>query len=384
MTPPRSGPAGRDFLFVQSTTEVGGAETVLLNLFEASAELRARGMVATLGFGSGDLAQRLRALGAEVTEIPRVRLREALRLPRTFSSLRTLARSRGVRVVVGNGAHPQIFGGFIARLSGARSVFLVHMIYETVLWKNDPGDVLALRGPCDLMLAVSKAAQAPLTALRPTVRNQSFYAGTPHREVAADDALAARRELGAGPDDVLFGVFGRLQRWKGQDVFVAAAAEVARARPRTRFAVVGGSVFGLEPEFFTGLRRRAEELGLGERIRFTGFRTDAARLMAACDVVCHTTRVAEPFGMVVIEAMDLGRPVVATQGGGPSEVISSGDLGILVPPDDVGALARTMIGLVDDPERRRRIGLRGAQRVRADFTTEAGAASLIHHLESLM
>jgi glycosyltransferase involved in cell wall biosynthesis len=384
MTHPSSGPAGRDFLFVQSTTEVGGAETVLLNLFEASAELRARGVVATLGFGSGDLPKRLRALGAEVVEIPRVRLREAMRLPRTFAALRTLARSLGVRVVIGNGAHPQVFGGLIARLSGARSAFLVHMIYDTRLWKNDPRDVLALRGPCDLMLAVSRAAQAPLGALRPKVRNQSFYAGTPHREVAAADVLGARHELGAGPDEVLFGVFGRLQRWKGQDVFVEAAAEVARARPRTRFAVVGGSVFGLEPEFFTGLQRRAEELGLGDRIRFTGFRTDAARLMAACDVVCHTTRVAEPFGMVVIEAMDLGRPVVATKGGGPSEVISSDETGILVPPDDVGALARTMIGLVDDPARRRRLGLRGAERVRADFTTEAGAASLLHHLKSLM
>jgi glycosyltransferase involved in cell wall biosynthesis len=384
MTRAPSQPAQRDFLFVQSTTEVGGAETVLLNLFEASAELRARGLVATLGFGSGDLPQRLRALGAEVVELPRVRLREAVRLPRTFSALRTLARSRGVRVVVGNGAHPQVFGGLIARLAGARSAFLVHMIYQTRLWKNDPRDVLALRGPCDLMLAVSRAAQAPLGALRPTVRNESFYAGTPHREIAAADALAARHELGAGPEEILFGVFGRLQHWKGQDVFVEAAAEVARARPRTRFAVVGGSVFGLEPEFFTGLQRRAEELGLGERLRFTGFRTDAARLMAGCDVVCHTTRVAEPFGMVVIEAMDLGRPVVATKGGGPTEIISSDEIGILVPPDDVGALARTMIALADDPARRQRLGRRGAERVRADFTTSAGAASLLRHLESLI
>ena len=64
-------------------------------------------------------------------------------------------------------------------------------------------------------------------------------------------------ELGAGDDDILIGVFGRLQRWKGQDVFVKAAAEIARARPCARFAVVGGSVFGLEPEYAEEIRRLA-------------------------------------------------------------------------------------------------------------------------------
>ena len=124
--------------------------------------------------------------------------------------------------------------------------------------------------------------------------------------------------------EVLFGVFGRLQRWKGQDVFVEAAAEVARRHPQARFAIVGGSVFGLEPEFLEGLKRRVAELNLVDRLVFTGFRKDVAALMAACDVVCHTSRVPEPFGLVVIEAMMLGRPVIATRGGGPSEIIDSG------------------------------------------------------------
>src|SRR4029077_7787331 len=146
-------------------------------------------------------------------------------------------------------------------------------------------------------------------------------------------------ELGAQPGDVVFGVFGRLQRWKGQDVFVSAAIEVARARPGSRFVVVGGSVFGLEPEFFASLQQRVRERGLDGRITFTGFRSDVPRLMAACDVVCHTSRVPEPFGLVVIEAMMLGRPVIATRGGGPSEVITSDDMGVLEPAQDPAALA---------------------------------------------
>ena len=203
------------------------------------------------------------------------------------------------------------------------------------------------------------------------------------RQVDAAGAREARAELGVADGQVLFGSFGRLQRWKGQDVFVAAAAEVARARPDARFVVVGGSVFGLEPEYFEHLRQEAARQGLGDRIRFTGFRQDVPRLMAACDVVCHTSRVAEPFGLVIIEAMALGRAVIATRGGGPSEIVASPEDGLLVPPEDVAALAEAMIRLHDSPEKRASLGLGGADRVRKQFTIEGAAADLIAQLDDV-
>ena len=375
--------SARDFLFVQSATEIGGAESVLFNLFEASAELRQRALVASLSFGSGNLPARLRALDVEVVELPKARVRDVGGAARTILALRRLIRARGVRVVVGNGAHPQVLGGLAARAARARAVYLVHMIHRTPLWANESLDMLALRGPCDLMLAVSKAAREPLAALRPNVESRLVYDGVPIREVTPEAAAQARAELGCAADDVLFGVFGRLQRWKGQDVFVAAAGEVARARPRARFVVVGGSVFGLEPEYFEGLRREAAALGLGERLTFTGFRNDVPRLMAACDVVCHTTRVAEPFGMVIVEAMMLGRPVIATRGGGPSEIIDSSASGVLVPPDDPSALAAAMIDLIDDAERRRDLGRHAATRARAAFTIERMADEVLAALAVL-
>ena len=353
-----------------------------MNLFEQSAELRARSVVATLGFGSGNLPSRLRDLGVEVVELKMPRLRQAWRLAPVFLRLRALARERGVQVVIGNGGHPQIVAGLTARLAGARSVFIAHMIYPHPIWKNDPRDMLALGGPLDLILAVSKSAQSTLAQLRPSVPNALMYNGTPVREVALDDARAARRELNVAPDEILIGVFGRLQRWKGQDVFVEAAAEVARLRPAAKFVVVGGSVFGLEQEFAEALRRRADQLGLAGRLTFTGFRTDVPRLMAACDVVCHTTRVAEPFGLVVVEAMGLGRATIASAGGGPSEIITP-DTGVLVPPDDPGALARAVVALMDDARRRQDLGDRARERVRREFGMEKMTATLLGHLNAL-
>jgi len=382
MSAPRHS-SDRDFLFVQSTTEVGGAESALLNLFTASHELRRRGLVASLGFGDGDLPARLRSAGAEVVDLPRARLRQPLGLARTFWALRALVRARGVRVIVGNGAHPQILGGIAARLAGVKSVFLVNMIHSVPLWANDPRDALAIRGPCDLLLAISKSSQATLQLLRPDLETRLLYWGTPLRQVTQEETQAARAELGAGAGDLLVGVFGRLQRWKGQDVFVEAAARVARERPNVRFVIVGGSVFGLEPEFAEALRARVQALGIGEKVVFTGFRSDVPRLMAACDIVCHTSRGGEPFGLVLIEAMGLGRSVIATQGGGPSEIIDSDELGLLVPPDDPTALANAILALADDPARRLRIGASAAARVRERFTIEKMADNLIRELDSV-
>src|SRR4051794_3831846 len=205
------------------------------------------------------------------------------------------------------------------------------MIHRLPLRANEGLDVLAIKGPCDLMLANSQASLAPLRQLRPDVEKQLLHLGTPAITVPPEAVQSARAELGATNDEVVIGVFGRLQRWKAQDVFLAAASIVGAARPRTRFVVVGGAMFGLEPEYFVGLRAAAAATGFSDRIVFTDYRQDVAPFMAACDIICHTSRVPEPFGMVVIEGMSLGKPVIATRGGGPSEIIAEPDQGILIP-----------------------------------------------------
>jgi glycosyltransferase involved in cell wall biosynthesis len=105
--------------------------------------------------------------------------------------------------------------------------------------------------------------------------------------------------------------------------------------------------------------------------------------MAACDVVCHTSRVPEPFGLVIVEAMALGRSVIATEGGGPSEIIASDEYGLLVPPGDSRALARSMLALVDDPDRRRALGENARERVRREFSIDVMASRLLEYLDAL-
>jgi glycosyltransferase involved in cell wall biosynthesis len=373
----------RHFLFVQSTTEQGGAETVLLNALSADSVLRQKSLVVTLGFGEGDLPVRLRTQGAEVVELPRARLRSPLGVIRRAAEIAKTAKKHGVRVVIGNGAHPQIFGALAARMARVRTAYFVHMIHEDRLLKNPAIDVLAVRGPLDLALANSAASLESMRRLRPDVRVELLYPGTPVATSSTMEASQARATLGILPSEVLFGIFGRLQRWKGQDVFLEAAAQVAIVLPEARFLVVGGAVFGLEPEFDHELRVQAVQLGIADKVFFLGQRTDVAALMAACDVVCHATRTAEPFGMVLVEAMAQGRPVVATRGGGPSEIVVEGETGFLAAPGDPADMAERMKALGASPEQRARMGAASLARARTSFSSEAFAGRLRHLLEDL-
>ncbi|WP_421400134.1 glycosyltransferase family 4 protein [Agrobacterium fabrum] len=187
-----------------------------------------------------------------------------------------------------------------------------------------------------------------------------------------DAGMAARlrAELGLGPQP-LVGLFGRLSEWKGQHVFLDALA----AMEGVQAVIVGGALFGQEA-YEARIREQASRLGLDDRVRFLGFRSDVPELMASMDVVAHTSIVAEPFGRVVVEAMMCGRPVVATRGGGVTEIIRDGETGLLVPPGDASALAAALGTILSDPALSQRLGQSGREDVSGRFSLEETCRSV--------
>ncbi len=166
-----------------------------------------------------------------------------------------------------------------------------------------------------------------------------------------------RHELGFAPEDFVFGIVGRIAPIKNHELFLRAAAIVARRVPRSRFAIVGG---GSEIE---ELRRAAAELGIGERVRFTGVRTDLSAVYSDLDAVVLTSR-NEGTPLSLIEAMAAGLPVVATNVGGVEDLLTkewSGDIasrrffpsekprGLLVASGDAEGLAAAQARLVEEP-----------------------------------
>lgn len=183
-------------------------------------------------------------------------------------------------------------------------------------------------------------------------------------------AKALREQFGFD-DRPVVGLFGRLSEWKGQHVLLEALASLKDVQAM----IVGGALFG-QDAYEAELRALATRLGLNDRVRFLGFRDDVLQLMAATDVVVHASIAAEPFGRVVVEAMLCGRPVVATRGGGVTEIVADGETGLLVPPADPVALAAAIEQIIRDPALAGKLAKAGYDDAARRFSLEASRAAI--------
>jgi glycosyltransferase involved in cell wall biosynthesis len=188
-------------------------------------------------------------------------------------------------------------------------------------------------------------------------------------ELETQDSAPVRRQLGLRPGDLCVGIVGRLNDWKGQDVLIRAAPRILQQFPTAVFLVVG-DVYKKNEAIRRDLQRLTEELGIRSRVLFTGFRTDVSRLLDVMDVFVLASKRPEPFGIVQLEAMMKGRPVVATDRGGPLDVVLEGETGFLVPPNDPESLATKIIELLENPGLRAAMGRKGRQRVLDLFTID--------------
>ena len=364
-------------LFVHGGGDIAGAERVLLSLLRNIDGLRVKATLAILADGPFvDEAATLN--GIEVLSFPPVpRIRHVAAAQRTTTRVRDLIRETGAQVVQSTGEKMIVLSARAARRAHRPLVAWLH-------------DAPAERGEW------STAAVQTLMAVSPKARVvtcSTWMASAFHSRYRLDcDAIpngvehdrlpspAAGRELVLAetnwPDDtVVIGHIGRLQRWKGVHVFLEAAAIVRQRLPHAPlgFLLVGDALFGREPQYRSDLEELARRLDLGGTVHFTGHRDDALELMAGCDIVVHCATKREPFGMVVLEAMALGRAVIASAAGGPLELLTHRRDGMLVQPDDATALAAAVEEIAADQDRRRALGA-AARETSLSFTARQMAA----------
>jgi glycosyltransferase involved in cell wall biosynthesis len=194
----------------------------------------------------------------------------------------------------------------------------------------------------------------------------TIFDGIDWTACAPGAGAAVRRELGIPPDAPVVGVVGHIQAWKGQVLAVEAVARARRQVPALRCLVVGG-VHRQGAAYAEELRERVAAPDLAGHVVLTGARRDVAACMDAMDVVLHTSTAREPFGRVLIEAMAVGRPVIAPREGGPRVIVAEGETGLLVPPRDPDALAAAILELMRDPARRLAMGRAARARVETVF-----------------
>lgn len=225
----------------------------------------------------------------------------------------------------------------------------------------------------DAVIAVSEATARSIAPFLRGRRPYVVYNGVtvPAASANGTAARARLREIAEIPASatVLLNV-GDVQPRKGQELAIRALQQVVSRTPSTYLTMVGR----LDPdtEYVRRILELAGELGIRDRVRMLGFRADVPDLIDGSDVLVHTPN-AEPFGRVVLEAMVMGVPVVATAVDGVTEIVADGQTGYLVERGDVSACAAAIVELLDNPERMSEFGRRGRARVLEHFTAEETA-----------
>jgi glycosyltransferase involved in cell wall biosynthesis len=199
------------------------------------------------------------------------------------------------------------------------------------------------------------------------------------------DGIRVRFEAGIAQDAPVVALLARFQDVKGHDVFQAMAKQVALQIPTARFIVAGENTQTSADDAYKRriLETARQDSILRDRLTYLGFRADAERVIAAADVVVCSSDF-ESYGMVNLEAMASGKPVVSTRRGGPSETIRDGETGFLVDPRDPAALAARVIRLLRDPSLRATMGAAGRAHVEARFSAAVSSARFQAQLERLL
>jgi glycosyltransferase involved in cell wall biosynthesis len=162
------------------------------------------------------------------------------------------------------------------------------------------------------------------------------------------------------------GIFGRVIPWKGQKEFLAAARMVMRRFPDV-YALVVGDAADWESAYLEDCVRAVREWGLSGRVEFTGMVRDVTSFYRRCSVVVHASIEPEPFGMVIIEAMAQGRPVVASALGAGAEIVRSSGGGLIADPRSPEELAEKICILLSDRQLAQEMGTRGFREVQQHY-----------------
>lgn len=187
-----------------------------------------------------------------------------------------------------------------------------------------------------------------------------------------------RSELGVSPKTMLVAMVGNLRPWKGQHIAIEALSLLPAAdRAAVQLLLIGASGTA-DADYQRELLDRVKRAGLDAQVRFLGHRPDAPDLMAAADVVLHASTEPEPFGLVLVEGMALGRPVIASSIGGPAEILDS-ETALTFSPDRPQDLAQHISILLSRPAQRRALGEAGRARARMfEITNTVHATTCIY------
>ncbi len=332
-----------------------------------------------------DLARGLSALGVGITlacpspaKLENAARRESLptlTIPKhglvDWGAARTLARrlkSGQTNIVHAHNGRTALAAALAVRLAGrGRCVMTQHFLTPNHATQQGPKAALSsaahhwVVGRMGRILAISEAVREAMLARGEAPSSKITVVPNGIAMPNGGNPVETRLSLGITADTPLIVCAARLEPEKDVASLLSAIKTTGEAVPNVRCLVAG------EGTERSALEAQIKALGLEQCVSLLGFRADATALIAAADVFALPS-LAEPFGLVLLEAMALARPVVATRAGGPLEIVMDGETGFLVPPLSPDALAEALTRLLSSPPLRRRLGEAGQARFQSHFT----------------
>lgn len=223
----------------------------------------------------------------------------------------------------------------------------------------------------DAIIALSQAILDDMrrfgVAFPQTTVIHSLFEPRRYRQVESPEELRRKHAIPAGAP--VIGVVGNIKEWKGQATIVRATQLLRAEYPELRCLLVGGNAEA-DRAYLAELEALCASLGVADRVIFTGFQKNPIDYMRLMDVVVHTSTSPEPFGIVLLEAMLLAKPLISTTIGGPAEIVLDGTTGYLVDPGNPPLLAEAVAKCLRDPAHAAEMGRRGEARLWSEFTIE--------------
>jgi glycosyltransferase involved in cell wall biosynthesis len=345
-------------LHINAGNLYGGVETILVSLARYRDLCPEMEVAFALCFDAR-LSQELAEIGVDVHMLGNVRASRPLTVWRARRALAQLLRQKHFDLVVCHSAWPHAIFAPVVRAEKKPLVFWLHGGLKGSHWLER----WAARTKPQLVLAVSRYVAETSQKTFPNVRSQVFYSPLlkPERVFTSADRVAVREEFFTAEDATVIIQVSRMEPGKGHLLHLKALSELRDLASWVCWQV-GGAQRPQEEAYFEEVKHAAAGLGIADRIRFLGQRSDVPRLLAAADLFCQPNIETEGFSISFIEAFLARLPIVTTGIGGAMEIVDD-SCGVLVPVADCTALTAALRPLILDAPLRERMGESGYGRV---------------------